>query len=66
MNADLKSAVLHSYRKTTEAVICGLLPDSPTATKAEQKVIFFFMDIVIWSLDYHVYFDLSAQYLLDF
>ena len=21
---------------------------------------------VIWNLDYHVYFDLSAQYLLDF
>jgi len=25
---------LQSYRKTAEAVMCGLLPDSPTATKS--------------------------------
>lgn len=28
------SSGLHSYRKTAEAVMCGLLPDSPTATKS--------------------------------
>ncbi|CAL9087917.1 unnamed protein product [Musa textilis] len=31
-NTDMKS--LQSYRKTAEAVMCGLLPDSPTATSS--------------------------------
>ncbi|KAG5048012.1 hypothetical protein JHK85_009115 [Glycine max] len=36
------SSGLHSYRKTAEAVMCGLLPDSPTATKSRTD------DGLIW------------------
>ncbi|KAJ7957856.1 Endoglucanase [Quillaja saponaria] len=31
------SGDLQSYRETAEAVMCGLLPDSPTATKSRTK-----------------------------
>lgn len=35
---------LQMYRKTAEVLMCGLLPDSPTATpnRTDSNIIFFF------------------------
>ena len=35
---------LQMYRKTAEAVICGLLPDSPTATssRTDSNILFLY------------------------
>lgn len=34
---DSSNSVLQMYRKTAEAVMCGLIPDSPSATTSRTE-----------------------------
>ncbi|RWW01829.1 hypothetical protein GW17_00035113 [Ensete ventricosum] len=60
-NADMKS--LQSYRKTAEAVMCGLLPDSPTATSSRTDGICFHHIIPLSSIAALILLSVHSDFL---
>ena len=62
--SDGENIGLQMYRKTAEAVICGLLPDSPTATSSRTD-----SNILFWysfpGSKFYWYFATRAFHLMD-